>query len=152
MPAIPELSDAFETNLQDWMDAIATAKATSSPGVDGFTFQELKLLPKSLISSLIKYVGQLDKFPAYLMLARTIPLPKKQQLSAENSRPITILATLYRLWGRVCGQRCIRHLAQHMSDYAMGMLPKKGAHVASYKMQLELEIHTVGPLISMSLA
>lgn len=139
MPTFPAMPDDFENDVQAWMHAIRTSKASSAPGADGFTFRELKLLPEALIKSLVSIICQLDQFPQETMLARTVPIPKKNQLTASNSRPITVLATLYRLWGKVCARRCLKHFAQHMSSAVTGMLPKRGAHTASYKMQAYLE-------------
>ena len=141
MPTLPPMSDDFETSLQEWKLAIRTAKANSAPGADGFTFREIKMLPDELLVHLIRIIASMDKFPAHLMLARTVPIPKKDELTAENSRPITILSTLYRLWGRTCGRRCLRHFSRYMPNAITGMLPKRGAFSASYMMQAILEIH-----------
>ena len=74
-----------------------------------------------------------------MMLARTVPIPKKEVLTPENCRPITILATLYRLWGKVCARRCLQHFAQLMPRSITGMLPARGALTATYIMQTLLE-------------
>ena len=141
-PAIryPSLPDTFEDDLTCWKEALASCKGDSAPGVDGFTFHELKMLPDQLLTHLVRIISSMDAFPPHLMLAKTIPLPKKGKLSAENSRPITIMATLYRLWGKVCARRCLRHLAGHVSSAITGMLPHRGAHDASYMLQTHLEL------------
>ena len=136
----PAMDDSFETSLSDWKEALATCNNSSSPGVDGFNFRELKMLPDPLLKMLVDIVHGLEFFPSDFMLARTIPIPKKEKLSAENSRPITVLSTIYRLWGKVCGKRCLRHLADKMSPAIAGLLPKRGAHDASYNMQAKLEL------------
>ena len=137
----PQLDDSFEDNLDEWKLAIAQCKGDASPGIDGFTFRELKQLPDVLLKHLVRIISGMKYFPEHLMIAKTIPLPKKGKLTADNSRPITILATLYRLWGRVCTKRCLQHLAKHVSPAITGMIPKRGAHEASYSMQAMLERH-----------
>lgn len=138
-PTGPALADNFEQSLDDWKRAIAQTKASSSPGVDGFSFAELKMLPDQILMHLVRIVSNLEFFPPSMMLARTVPIPKKGLMTADNSRPITILATLYRVWGKVCANRCLAHLGQHVSSAVTGMLPKRGAHDASYWMQMYLE-------------
>ena len=41
----PVMEDNFEDDVANWKDAIASCKGGSAPGVDGFTFYELKMLP-----------------------------------------------------------------------------------------------------------
>ena len=139
LPLHPSLHDDFEENLEDWKNAISESKGDSAPGVDGFTFKELKMLPDQLLLHLIRIVASMTSFPKDMMLARTVPIPKKGQFTAENSRPITILATIYRLWGRVCTKRCLKHLTKILSDSITGMLPKRGAQEASYQLQALIE-------------
>ena len=140
LPQLPPLEDNFEGNLADWKHAIRTAKATSAPGADGFSFRELKMIPDRLLAQLVKIVVGMQQFPQHLMLARTVPIPKKHELTPDNCRPITVLATLYRLWGKVCGRRCLRHFSRYMSSAITGMLPKRGAFASSYNMQAYLEL------------
>ena len=82
------------------------------------------MLPDPLLKMLVDIVHGLEFFPLDLMLARTIPTPKKEKLSAENSRPITVLSTIYRLWGKVCGKRCLRHCHPLLRDSC-----QKGVHM-----------------------
>ena len=150
LPQIPLLDDDFEANLEDWKIALNSCKNSSSPGTDGFSFQELKMLPDVLLQHLVRIISSLDEFPDHLMIARTVPIPKKGMLSAQNSRPITVLATLYRLWGKVCARRCLHHLSRHVTKSVTGLLPHRGAHDSSYSLQTQLEIqrfqrkHVVG--------
>ena len=139
-PTCPQLADNFEDCLDDWRTAISKCNSHSAPGVDGFTFQELKMLPDKLLRSLVVIISNLQEFPAHFMIARAVPLPKKGKLTAENSRPITILATLYQVWSKVCTTRCLRHLSRYVSSTITGFLPNRGAHDASYAMQAVLEV------------
>ena len=136
----PQMTENFESDMTCWKEALASCKGDSAPGVDGFTFLELKMLPDKLLSHLVRIISTMDAFPQHLMVAKTIPLPKKGKLTAENSRPITILATLYRLWGKVCARKCLKHLSKHVSSAITGMLPRRGAHDASYMLQAHLEL------------
>lgn len=135
----PTMADEFEHDIEIWKQAIRNCKGESAPGVDGFTFHELKMLPDKVLGHLVRIISKLDEFPVHMMLARTVPLPKKGKFTPENSRPITIMATLYCLWARVCASQCLRHLGQHASSAITGMLPGRGAHDASYLLQMQLE-------------
>eukprot|EP00438_Fugacium_kawagutii_P026378 Skav206099 [mRNA] locus=scaffold2150:368384:371515:- [translate_table: standard] len=74
------------------------------------------------------------------MLARTIPLAKKEDhLSAGDSRPITILGSVYRLWSKVTCSALMRHMLQHLPETITGMIPHRGAQQAMFKQQWMLE-------------
>ena len=75
------------------------------------------------------------------MCARTIPLPKVDHLPRPgDSRPITILPTVYRLWSRVVTNRILGYLGNILPPQITGMLPGRGAATASYDFQVLLEI------------
>ena len=59
----PAMDDNFEDDIQIWKEAIASTKGDSAPGVDGFTFQELKMLPDQLLVPLVKIISKMDEFP-----------------------------------------------------------------------------------------
>ena len=67
--------------------------------------QELKMLPDNLLDRIAKVlVSYTDGFPSWFMLGLTCPLAKTQDTpSHDQTRPITILAQLYRLWNMETG-------------------------------------------------
>ena len=82
-----------------------------------------------------------EGFPEWFMIGLTCPL-SKTTLVPENgqTRPITILAQLYRLWSAVSSRHLLRVLADWAPPSITGLLPKRGAFDNAYQMQLELEL------------
>ena len=58
----PQLDDSFEDNLEEWKLAIAQCKGDASPGIDGFTFRELKQLPDVLLKHLVRIISGMKFF------------------------------------------------------------------------------------------
>ena len=134
---IPEIN---ELSLEDWKQAIQKAKARSAPGIDGITFEEMKQLPDSLVAILAEIVAKMPVFPKEFMVARTVPLPKVETVPfAKDSRPITILPTIYRIWSRVVATKILQVLGATLPPQVTGMLPSRGALNASYNFQFVLE-------------
>lgn len=130
----------LENNLDEWKKALKSCKKHSAPGIDGITFAELALLPDSLLERLVRIVAALQEFPDWMMQARTIPLPKVSQYPrACDSRPITIMSTIYRLWAKVATTSILKHLAVNLPVAITGLLPKRGSYEAAYDMQVLLE-------------
>eukprot|EP00438_Fugacium_kawagutii_P013119 Skav209590 [mRNA] locus=scaffold1607:162063:167390:- [translate_table: standard] len=127
--------------VENWEAAIRHTSANSSPGVDGITFQEMRALPSALLQQLIEIVNACSHFPAWFMLARTVPLAKKDDnFQVSDSRPITILASIYRIWSRVSCHALVQHFAASIPREVTGLLPQRGAFRASYYQQWALEV------------
>lgn len=74
------------------------------------------------------------------MIAKTVPLPKTEGIPfAKDSRPITILPTIYRLWSRLVASKMLQVLGATLPPQVTGMLPARGALSASYNFQFILE-------------
>lgn len=90
---------------------------------------------------LMNIVADLPAFPSWFMLSRTIALPKKlEKPTAADSRPITIMATIYRLWSKVTCRAILKVLANQLPLAITGMVPGRGAFDASYMLQTMLEL------------
>ena len=79
-------------------------KTKTCRGVDGWYVDELQNLPLNVFHSLgqlfHRFAGQ--SWPPHLMKALTVLLMKREGVWVpKNTRPITILAVIYRLWGKV---------------------------------------------------
>lgn len=134
LPALDQLG------LEDWKKAIHQAKATSSPGIDGITFEEMKQIPDEFVSLLAIIVNGLDVFPKEITIAKTVPLPKTEGTPfAKDSRPITVLPAIYRLWSRLVASKMLQVLGATLRPQVTGMLPARGALSASYNFQFILE-------------
>lgn len=86
--------------------AINNTKATTSPGPDGITLQDIKLLDKDLLCwafNAILYYGQV---PPTWASGKTILLPKVPEPNLPGEfRPITITSLLLRLYNKILSRR-----------------------------------------------
>ena len=113
---------------QLWFDAVKDLKPNSGRGIDAISSSELKGLPNTAISDLAKVMTSYQlSFPDWFMLARTIPLQKVHgRPRASQTRPITVLAQLFRVWGRVLAKQLLHHFAKVMPPSITGMLAARG--------------------------
>eukprot|EP00438_Fugacium_kawagutii_P001920 Skav200029 [mRNA] locus=scaffold225:185947:189255:- [translate_table: standard] len=133
------MQEQIGETISEWRQALRECKTHSAPGLDGFSIAELRMLPDTLLVEILNIISSQTSFPSETMLAKTVPFPKKGQFTPPSSRPITILATLYRVWAKTCCAKVSQHFAQIMPPQITGMLPTKGAFEASYTMQSTLE-------------
>ena len=130
-----------ESDINEWKAVIKQTKSSSSPGVDGVYFAELKKLPDCLLGVLISILCSLVSFPEHLMIARTVALPKVNGCpQAKDSRPITIMASLYKLWSKMICQSLLKYLGKKLPNMVTGLLPGRGAKTAIYDFQALIEI------------
>lgn len=126
--------------LSNWKAAIKHIHVNSSPGVDAINFHELRMIPDQLLQELIDIVLALGAFPNWSMMARTVPLAKHQgELTPGDSRPITILGSIYRVWARVSCHAITQHMMGILPKEITGLLPGRGSNKASYDQQWALE-------------
>ena len=128
---------------QVWIDALSGMKSKTARGVDGFAVDELRMLPPSAIQDLRRLctVVYANGFPDWFMVARTIALSKVHGTPAPHQvRPICILATIYRLWGKVICQQIIAQLSCHLPSQLTGFLKGRGPLQAAYQQQFDIEV------------
>lgn len=137
---IPQL-DIDTKDIDQWMYIIKTTKSNSAPGADGIHACELQMLPKAAIQNLVKIIHESPSvIPNNLMCGRTIPLAKKWGLCrASESRPITILPQIYRIWARLVAHQVITQISQWVPPQVTGFLKGRGAFEAAYDTQQWLE-------------
>ena len=128
-------------NLQMWHDAIRDLKPHSGRGIDAISSAELKSLPEQAIADLAIVMNRYHtSFPEWFMLARTVPLQKVPgRPRAHQTRPITVLSQLFRVWGRVLAKQLLQHFARVMPTSITGMLASRGPLDAAYHQQFWLE-------------
>ena len=103
MPQFPEI----QIDLQDvalWERAIHDLKPFKAHGCCGWRHEELKCLPTCAIQKLALLFSKFQgfAFSGDLMKAKTILLPKSDNPTSMNQiRPITIISSLFRLYGKV---------------------------------------------------
>eukprot|EP00438_Fugacium_kawagutii_P029679 Skav211483 [mRNA] locus=scaffold2188:99016:102759:+ [translate_table: standard] len=142
--SIPPLDISFA--VKEWHAAIATMKKTSARGIDAISVAELQSLPDLLIQELATIMITMQEFPDHLMISKVCPLSKAENdvPRPSQSRPICVLAMLYRLYARVVCSQILVQWGQWFPADICGMLPQRGAYLAAYTSQviLELSHHT----------
>ena len=128
LPAFPP----FRIPLDDarlWMDAISELKNDKAIGICAWRHEELKCLPLICVQRLADIFNQAQDFAieGYLMQARTILLPKCDNPDSMNQiRPITIISSLFRLFGKVVFHATTKAWNPIIPWNVMGGLPGKG--------------------------
>ena len=139
---------AFSTNWSGsfasaaLLQAVKALKSCSGRGIDAISAAELQSLPDDAIIHLGQILsGYTTGFPAWLMIARTVALPKTSGVVMPSQiRPITILAQTYRLWSKVVCTAILRHFASAMPADITGLLKSRGPLDAAYRAQILHEI------------
>ena len=126
-----------------WIRAIKSMKSGSARGVDAWAPDELKMLPMKPIRDL-KHAFTLllpIGMPKYLMQARVVPLSKKEGVNtAHNTRPITIIALLYRLWSKIVSTIILERFTRIFPPAITGFLPRRKAQTFLYQLQFQIEV------------
>ena len=101
-----------------------------------FQFDDLKELELFSGSIAILAGFQMDGWPSFLMQARVSIIPKRAQAShAARGRPITVLALLYRCWGRVAVRQVLGQWMSRLPPSVSGCLPGRDAQSTAYTLQ-----------------
>ena len=150
---MPKLCDPFGLeNLEDWTDALRSLKADSAPGADGWHFSELQFLPNETISELKDILTQpaFQGFDAAYMKARVVSIPKKEEISEpSDTRPITILPSIYRLWTSVFSQVAMKEAQKILPQELTGLIKGRGGPDSMYDLSLAIEkSHGTGQALS----
>jgi hypothetical protein len=128
-------------NLEAWKEAVHRLKPNSARGIDMISAQEIKLIPDDMLSALADILTSYHHgFPQWFMIGITCPKSKVESCPSNNqTRPITILAQLYRLWSSVIYRMAIKHIAHQIPAGVTGLLPGRGSNNAAYHTQFFLE-------------
>ena len=96
-------------------NAVNSTKISSSRGSDGFSTLDLRKLPIALfnmLAILFQHIELHGVWPERWTLAKTICLPKcSQAKSPYDIRPVTVMAKMYRIWGKIRGKQVAKILA-----------------------------------------
>ena len=81
---------------------VTTMKNTSGPGADGWRVAELQALPLQLFGHLAEVLNLVEDTGTWLVpLTQGLisVIPKDEGSAPQKSRPIGLMAPVYRLWG-----------------------------------------------------
>ena len=74
------------------------------------------------------------------MKARVVPLPKKYDTdTANHTRPITVLPTLYRLWSAVMAHQLVQSLTAVLPQGMIGFVKGRSGHTGMYQLAWQIE-------------
>lgn len=141
MPPIPELQISF--GLPEWQRAIRDLKPGSARSFDAFSAEELKTVTDADIQDLSGLIQQFHTgFPQHMMQSKVCPLSKAEGATpvASQSRPICVMAMLYRLYASVVCKQVLRQWGAWFPASICGMLPSRGAFTAAYTCQALIEM------------
>ena len=139
----------ISVNMRDvsaWVHAVRRLPRKKATGVCGWHNTDLRVLPEAAIADLAAILNspQLQGFPAELMQARVAVLGKTvNPTSPAQSRPITVLSNLYRLWARVLCQQIIYRWSYSLPPCIRGCLKGRCAQDISYWLQQIAETNTL---------
>ena len=141
---IPETPEIL-VSMQDpdlWHAAITKLKSSSARGTDGISAQELKLLPPPAIEALALLLGQDGfRFDPGQISGLIAPLSKANNSipCKGQTRPITILPQLYRLWASVACSQIALAFSSWAPREITGFLPHRGSGQSALASQFDLE-------------
>ena len=145
LDSVGESDDVMEIKLDDpkvWYRTIHRLKPNKSTGYDGWTAEDLQILPYSAVKHLCQISQKLwDKgFSVPFMQARTVLLAKIECVQhMGHCRPITILGQLYRLTTKIIADQILSKWAYTMPSNISGGLPGRGSRLLMYAHQANIE-------------
>ena len=123
--------------------AISATKVSSGRGSDGFSTLDLKKLPLALLDMLAVIFKQVELFgcwPAKWTLAKTICLPKSSSAkSPYDIRPVTVMARMYRIWGKIRGKQVSKILSESIPPEIGGPCKGVAADMVSLLTSFKIE-------------
>ena len=125
-----------------WYRTVQKLKPNKSTGYDGWSAEDLQLLPYSAIVHLCQISQRLwdGGFSVPYMQARTVLLAKIESVQhMGHCRPITILGQLYRLTTKLIADQILRRWAYTMPSNISGGLPGRGSRLLMYAHQANIE-------------
>ena len=141
IPPKPE----FQIKLDDCellYKTVHKLKSNKAIGYDGWSAEDLKLLPKIAISHLSKICQKLWDvgFNENYMQARTVLLSKIEVVEhMGHTRPITILGQIYRLITKVIADQILMNWSTTLPATISGGVPGRGSRVLTYLQQARIE-------------
>lgn len=125
VPHLPEISIDVET-VDRWVQAVRHMKHHSAKGADGWSTSELKLLPTRAFRDLaiIFHNATQEGFGSRDMTVFTLPIGKHDQPKGPaDTRPISLMTMLYRLWSKVTTTQILAQLANRLPASIVGFIP-----------------------------
>ena len=154
LPQLQEMQLLITEQDLEW--ALSALPLKKARGMDGFSNFEMKNLPKTLRPYLLAlfHLFNQGKWPQNLTKARMALLYKTEQTGdMATTRPITILATTYRIWAKIITRKMLNHIRNSLPRTLFGSVPGRSASdmVSIVQSQLEQALLKDAPLAGISL-
>eukprot|EP00435_Cladocopium_sp_Y103_P074345 s105_g48.t1 len=140
LPPHPEIAIDMQCQTS-WSHAVKRLKSGSARGTDLISAQEIKMLPIAFIMELARILAGYPKgFPESFMHGLVCPLSKTDDIPrADQTRPITLLPQIYRLWAAALTSQITKVLCAWIPCEVTGLLPSRGAASTAYRTQFVIE-------------
>ena len=141
MPDVPQFD--VTVSVQDVLTAIKGLNPHKARGMDGWSNAELKMLHLDEVEMLAGFFSHIlahQCWPSSLSTAWVALLAKiPEPLQPKDGRPITVLPTLYRLWGKIMSRKVFQALLPFIPNDLYGSVPGKSTMDAAWELQSTLE-------------
>ena len=136
----PTLPNIEAVDLETSVSKMKSEKAT---GLDGWSVEDLKVLPKNCLAHLAELLNVIEttgRWPGPLSKARVTLIPKSGGSTDPGSqRPITVAPTIYRLWATTrlgqCAEWQAKYLPWHMHGFCKGRSVEDGIWQVSMRIE-----------------
>ena len=141
---LPQLP-AFDArvSLAELQESIKSMPKAKARGLDGFSVAELGMLATSeqqLLCEIFDVFTFTGEWPTCLLQAYVTLLNKTATPAGpQDTRPITVLPTLFRLWSRVHARKVFASILEWLPQNLYGSVPGKGIMDAAMELQSRLE-------------
>ena len=115
----------------------------SALGLDGWSLEDLRALPDQLLewlADLLREVERQGRWPLRLAEGYTALIPKEGPPGPLNTRPLTVLSMVYRLWAGIRLEEAIRWQEAWAHPCAFGFRPARSALDGATVTQVLLEL------------
>ena len=126
-----------------WHAVLRRSSSRRATGPCGFAVAELKQLPPKAFQHMLDLCQAAVPYgmPSFLMHGRVCVLSKVDAPTAfGDGRPITVLSTIYRIWGSVLSTQLL-HMWQHrLPPSVYGGVPGRAARDTTFELQHRIEL------------
>ena len=141
LPEIPQFSPTI--TLQEIRSAVQSLNVCKARGPDLWSNSDIRNLTDEFLEHLVELFNSFSltgQWPASLLEATVALLPKTAgSVTVAQTRPITILSAIYRLWSRVVTRKFIRNAAPFLPTSIQGNRPGASSKWLAVFIQSQIE-------------
>ena len=141
LPRLPAFNP--EVTTADVLEAVRRLKVGKARGLDGFSNFELQCVHEEdaqLLALLFNSILLTGEWPDEMCNAAVALLAKVEQPQVpKDGRPITILSSLYRLFGKFFSKKILEHWLPHLPEALCGSIPGRSSTDAAWNLAARIE-------------